>query len=260
MDLLDRTLVLVAHGDDETAACGALLQRMAEPVVVLATDGAPRDRYFWGAYGSRLRYARVREEEIRRALGVIGVENIEFLPELSGDSEMFVDQELYRHLPSAIQMVSGLVSRYRVTALLSLAYEGGHPDHDACSFICSVVAQQHRLPAWEIPLYHRCSSNRLLVQQQFLADRGDTVTLTPTPEELQAKREMFAAYASQGHVLAEFDIAVERRRPLASYDYSQPPHGGTLNYEFWGWPMRGCDLCRAFDSYLRGTQAQGSSV
>ena len=49
-ELLGRTLVLVAHPDDETAGCGALLQRMDEPIIVFATDGAPRDKYFWGKY------------------------------------------------------------------------------------------------------------------------------------------------------------------------------------------------------------------
>ena len=49
--LLGRTLVIVAHPDDETITCGGLLQRMRDPCVVFATDGAPEDAYFW----SRLR-------------------------------------------------------------------------------------------------------------------------------------------------------------------------------------------------------------
>jgi LmbE family N-acetylglucosaminyl deacetylase len=65
--LLGRTLVLVAHPDDEAVGCGALMQRMHEPVVVFATDGAPRDDYFWKTYGSRLRYSRVRQVRWRFA-------------------------------------------------------------------------------------------------------------------------------------------------------------------------------------------------
>src|SRR5207248_225254 len=51
--LLGRTLVLVAHQDDETIGCGALLQRMRDPLVVFGTDGAPRDQKFWHGLGTR---------------------------------------------------------------------------------------------------------------------------------------------------------------------------------------------------------------
>ena len=61
--LLARTLVIVAHPDDEAAGCGVLLQRMREPVVLFATDGAPEDPYFWARYGSREAYGEMRREE-----------------------------------------------------------------------------------------------------------------------------------------------------------------------------------------------------
>src|ERR1051326_5369869 len=51
--LLGRTLVLIAHPDDEALGCGALLQRVREPVVCFATDGAPLAAKWWQPYGSR---------------------------------------------------------------------------------------------------------------------------------------------------------------------------------------------------------------
>ena len=45
-DLLGRTLVLVAHPDDECIAFGALLQRIREPLVVFATNGSPARSVF----------------------------------------------------------------------------------------------------------------------------------------------------------------------------------------------------------------------
>ncbi|MFB3812617.1 MAG: hypothetical protein ACE14L_00785 [Terriglobales bacterium] len=53
---LGRTLVLVAHPDDETGGCGGLLQRLCDPVVVFSTDGAPQDPYFWRRHGSPQNY------------------------------------------------------------------------------------------------------------------------------------------------------------------------------------------------------------
>src|SRR3954464_14150939 len=41
--LLGRTLVIVAHPDDEAVACAALLQRMREAHVLFCTDGGPLD-------------------------------------------------------------------------------------------------------------------------------------------------------------------------------------------------------------------------
>src|SRR4051812_43592222 len=73
--LLGRTLVLVAHPDDEAVGCGNLLQRMQDPIVVYATDGAPRSKYFWSKYGSRERYAAHRLREAEEALESIGLQH-----------------------------------------------------------------------------------------------------------------------------------------------------------------------------------------
>ncbi len=77
--LLGRTMLVLAHPDDECVTYGAMLQRMAEPVVRYMTDGAPRDSYFWGRHGSRQAYAELRQQEARRALGRIGVQRVEFV-------------------------------------------------------------------------------------------------------------------------------------------------------------------------------------
>ncbi|HWR34685.1 MAG TPA: PIG-L family deacetylase [Clostridia bacterium] len=253
--LLGRTLVMVAHPDDECIACGALLQRIREPDVVFATDGAPRDRYFWKSYGSRETYAALREQEARRALAHVGVHQMEFLadaPELRG---VLVDQELFRDLPEAFGRFSAVIERVRPDALLTLAYEGGHPDHDACSFLTSLLARDYDLPAWEAPLYHRVElagkEHRHLGTQTFIGTSGGEIDLRLTPGELRRKRAMTAEYKTQGDFLQVFDIAREVFRPQIEYDYSKPPHEGRLNYEAWQWPMTGADVCASFADFLR---------
>src|SRR6266568_1251102 len=129
--LLGRTLVLVAHPDDEAAGCGVLLQRIHQPIIVFATDGAPRDPFFWKKFGSRDAYGKVRRDESRQALAVLGVTQIEFLRGNDGYGA-FADQELFRSLETASEAIRQLIEQYRPDALLTLAYEGGHPDHDAC--------------------------------------------------------------------------------------------------------------------------------
>jgi len=239
--LLGRTVVLVAHPDDEAVGCGALLQRMAEPIVIFATDGAPRSDYFWENYGSRERYAEVRAEEARCALTAAGVRQFHFL----GQSEGVADQELHTQLDRAYHKLADILDAVEPQAILTMAYEGGHPDHDSCSFLAAQAAQQFGMPAWEMPLYHRYEGH--LMRQTFL--EGDSIELDVTREELLLKQNMFAAYESQAEVLRDFLPYLERFRPTRAYDFNRPPHSGILNYEAWGWPMTGSELCSAFGRF-----------
>src|ERR1700760_3803120 len=99
--LLGRTLVLVAHPDDESITCGALLQRMRQPLVVFATDGGPQDEYFWGKYSSRDNYVALRRREAEAALQAVGVRELHWLADAEG--RLFTDQHLFRHLPDAME-------------------------------------------------------------------------------------------------------------------------------------------------------------
>ena len=98
--LLNRTLVVVAHPDDEAVACAALLQRVREPYVLFCTDGGPLDPWFWNRYGSREAYSLLRQKEAREALDQVGVTEVEFLKTRLG--ELIIDQQLFEHLPDAV--------------------------------------------------------------------------------------------------------------------------------------------------------------
>ena len=132
--LLRRTLVIVAHPDDETVACAALLQRIREPHVLFCTEAVPSTRSSGDATvhakPTALRQKKPARPQSRRR------REVEFSRARSG--EPIIDQQLFQHLPEAMDSVSDVVSRVRPNALLTIAYEGGHPDHDSCSFITSL--------------------------------------------------------------------------------------------------------------------------
>ncbi|HTV65176.1 MAG TPA: PIG-L family deacetylase [Bryocella sp.] len=255
-ELLDRTLVLVAHPDDECIAFGALLQRMREPVVIFATNGSPIDSYFWKRYGSREAYAALRQREALASMSAVGVKDVIFLADLPG-GEVLVDQELFQHLWPAFDLLADIVRRRMTTALLTLAYEGGHPDHDACSFLAAQLAKLTRLPCWEAPLYHR-DAEASGTFQQFVTSNGDEIDIRPTPDEEERKRQMCGAYNSQGDFLSRFDAKREIVRPQAAYDYTRPPHAGKTNYEVWQWTMSAQEVCDAFTRFLRASTAQSA--
>jgi len=257
-ELLGRTLVLVAHPGDECIAFGALLQRMGEPVVVFATNGAPQDPCFWKSYGSHEAYAELRRKEAYASMQAAGVKDVIFLSDMPG-GEQLVEEELFRHLRTAFDLLAGAARRRMVHAILTLAYEGGHPDHDSCSFLAAQLAQSFNIPAWEAPLYHRLSGGSGVLQE-FIGDSSEAVDVRPTEAEKVIKRGMRRAYSSQSNFLTRFDVGKEHVRPHPAYDFTKPPHEGKSNYEVWEWSMSVQDVCGAFAEFLRaGGERRGSS-
>jgi len=236
--LLQRPFVLVAHQDDEAIGCGILLQRAEQPVVVFATDGAPADPYFWSKYGSPERLAEIRRTEAAHAMAEVGVARYQILS--------IRDQRLFEHLSDALERIIAIAVEHDCCSFVTHAYEGGHPDHDACSYLAFRAAEQLDLPVWEMPLYHR--AHGAPERQQFIAGDADVV-LTPTDIEYDRKRRMAGAYVSQGEVIRAFPERNEIFRRQPRYDYSQPPHNGTLNYEAWQWPISGHEVSRAFNEF-----------
>jgi len=233
--LLQKTLILVAHPDDEAIGCGALLQRIKQPLVVFATAGVPQDPYFWQPHGSPAQYAAVRHQEALAALAEVGVTHCGFLG--------FEDQRLFLQLEPALASLNAVIRDFRPEALLTHTYEGGHPDHDACAFLCHEAAKCHGIPVWEMPLYQRATGRGTI--QTFISGEAG-ISLDPTPQEIHRKRAMIARYASQGLTTSPFDPAREIFRLQPDHDFSKPPHAGKLNYEAWQWSMTGQDVCRAF--------------
>lgn len=243
--LLGTTLILVAHPDDEVIGFGALMQQMRRPVVVFATDGAPHDPYFWKDFGSREAYAEVRRHEARAALAIAGAEPVFLSDRVAGG---IADQELFCRLPQAAEACSKVVDEIRPQALLTLSYEGGHPDHDSACFLSVVIGRQMGIPVWETPLYHRDPDGKGAVQK-FHQRSGEEVEIKVEAEAMRKKVEMFHTYKSQKLVLDVFRPELETFRPVANYDFTRRPMPWKLNYELWQWKMSGDEVASEFRKY-----------
>ncbi len=267
MNLTGRVLVLVAHADDESVGYGALLQKMREAVVVIATDCAPRDKYFWERFGSRERYALLRRDEARRAMELAKVRELVWLADEDGRLE---DQRLFLNLTAAYEQLQELVRRVKPEAIATLAYEGGHPDHDSCSVLGWRLGEKFGLPVWEAPLYSRGYEEALAGEaisagrrfgtqgrgrvQRFICENDEQVVVEIDAEELEIKRAMCAQYASQGDFLQTFDAGREVVRPQVNYMYEQSPHEGPTNYEQWQWWMSARDVSAKFVEFVEATR------
>jgi LmbE family N-acetylglucosaminyl deacetylase len=225
-----RVALVVAHPDDETIAAGASLHLLPRLLLVHVTDGAPRTLADVAAAGFDVPadYAAARRRELVAALNAAGA-----TPELVELG--IVDQEASFHMPALARALSRLFDAHGIEAVLTHAYEGGHPDHDATAFAVHAAAG-HR-PVLEFAGYHADPAGALLTGC-FLPGPTPTVIML-TDAERARKRALFDCFRTQARTLKAFGTDQELFRPAPAHDFTEPPCPGRLNYEHWGWSMTG---------------------
>ena len=230
-------MIVAAHPDDETIGIGAQLCRFEDLLIVHATDGAPRDMRDAARYGFTRRqdYAAARRNELANALAAGGTANARTV--------VFdiPDQEACRDLTGLARRVRELIASEAPHVIVTHAYEGGHPDHDACAFAvhaaCRVSPRKNAPTIIEMALYHRRRSE--LLSGDFLPAERPVTVLPLNEEDLSRKQRMIDAFATQRWLLASFPLDCERLRFAPEYDFRQPPHAGVLHYETLGWEIIG---------------------
>ncbi len=125
--------------------------------------------------------------------------------------------------------------------VLTHAYEGGHPDHDATRFAvrsaCRLMGV--RAPAVvEMTGYHAGPDGSMETGRFFSGQDGDLVVALDGREQV-LKRRMLDCFVSQVATLAPFGVEHETFRRAPDYDFGAPPDEGTLHYERFDWGMDG---------------------
>jgi LmbE family N-acetylglucosaminyl deacetylase len=235
------TVIIVAHPDDETIGAGSTLSRLNDVTIIYVTDGAPRNMRDARAAGftTRHEYASARRDECLSAILLAGVTQNNVLD--LGVS----DQQASFEITGIAFRLAEVLRRLRPVVVLTHAFEGGHPDHDATAF---AVHSAHWLlkregltpPAlFELALYH--TRDGVTVMSDFLPGRDSDgkKTLVLSHDARQRKRRMIECFVTQRETIRLFPVEVERFRVAPSYDFTKPPHEGRLHYEYFDWGMTG---------------------
>jgi LmbE family N-acetylglucosaminyl deacetylase len=219
-------LVVFPHPDDEVFFCASLRQFIrggGSVRLVYLTTGrlAPP--------GRRLRW--LSRSLVAADLASIPVEILGFEDGACMSRMTEVRDELRR-----------CMSRLDPRAVFTVAYEGGHPDHDACHWAVVKAADSSpgRPPVYEFPTYHR--GGRLFRAGVLLPEAG-LVKRTPVREaDLRRKAAVLRCHGLHGIALRYFlQLFLDRRefsrgepyRRVARRSYLDPPHRGRLGYELY---------------------------
>jgi LmbE family N-acetylglucosaminyl deacetylase len=226
--------LVVAHPDDETLMLGGLLALFGRLTLIHLTDGAPRDGRDARREGfaSADAYAEARSAELGAALDALGAR-------AERVSLGVPDQETVLRLPGLTGRLTELLGGQ--AAVITHAYEGGHPDHDSAAFAVAhaVAALAAGTPEhWEAALYHAGPDGE--VWGAFWPDpRSPETAITLRPAEQARLAAGIAAFATQQRVIAAHGPGAHRLRRAPPYDFAAPPPPGACLYERWGFALTG---------------------
>jgi LmbE family N-acetylglucosaminyl deacetylase len=205
----DRVVVLVAHPDDETLGLPLLLPRLTQGLLVHATDAMTQGHPSPEALSSA-RYA-----ELAEALRRLGADH---LPKASF---MLPDGSLIEHVGSAAAALEQSIRGTEV--LITHAFEGGHPDHDACALAADLACKRLNAAGFpaplrlEFPLYAKANEGLRLLA--FAPYDGAHWKFELSPDQRSKKCFALRAFESQQDVVASFPLGVEALRPTADHDF-----------------------------------------
>jgi len=213
-------LFVLAHQDDEVAAATRILLALREGHrvrCVFLTDGAFRVP------------SSVRNDESQRALKRLGVTDVIF--------GSFPDGNLPEHANEALAFLES--SAGDAGEVCTLAWEGGHQDHDAAHVIALRFAQRRGVRCLEVPLYNGHQSPRSLFRVMHPVGDGWTRRRISLREGLRVIA-LLPVYRSQRRtwlgLLPEslLNLVILRREYVREADSKRldtKPHDGLLFYE-----------------------------
>ncbi|HEU0117606.1 MAG TPA: PIG-L family deacetylase [Alphaproteobacteria bacterium] len=221
-------LILVPHPDDEIVACSATIARAqregAKIFALYLTHGCIAKDVMWPwdrkNYDSIVTRRRAEGESVAQFLGITPVG---WFPRPA--------RHLWQEMGKVRDEIEAAITANAIDQIWVPAYEGGNADHDALNAIGQIFKSRVSVLEFaEYNYFHRRTNS-----QNFPYADGNEIIFELTPDEQRKKRDALRMYKSEKQNLNYVDVRREAFRPLGNYDYSQPPHPGTLWYARFQW-------------------------
>jgi LmbE family N-acetylglucosaminyl deacetylase len=224
----DRILILAPHPDDEAVGCSAAILRAralgAHVLVYFMTEGVQEVRSLWPWHrGRREQWVLRRLDESREAADWLGFEVV--------GEERIPARTLKDRLARSIERARALVRKLSIDVVWAPAYEGGHQDHDAASFVADRLVDLCRV--FEFSEYNYMGSR--VRSHEFASPNGTEILLVLDERERLMKERALELYASERSNLRHVRIDQEAFRPIPHHDYTRPPHAGRTFYQRFQW-------------------------
>jgi LmbE family N-acetylglucosaminyl deacetylase len=227
----DRRLLLVhAHPDDESIATGGVMamahERRHRVVLVTATRGEEGEIAVLDEAETRPRLAEVREQELRQACAILGVDRLEILgyrdSGMPGVAQNEDPRSFHRApLLEAAQKVAAILRDERPDVVVTYGPEGtyGHPDHVKAHHVTVAALDLMDAEGWRpAKAYYnvipQSAVERWREMAKQIGEEAPTGDLIGTPDEevttvvdvrkwAEVKRRAFQAHVTQSGVLPE---------------------------------------------------------
>jgi len=219
-------MVVAAHPDDETISAGGSIADAERITLVHVTDGsglrghAPRI-----GFPSRQAYARARREEVCHAFSLVPLEK-DFI-------ELGVrDQRAAFAIAAIAKSLRLLFLDRKPDLILTHAFEGTHPDHDATAMAVHLASRTLATPVRLFEMAGYTNTGGKGIYGSFLP-RGDveTVSVTLRPDASKRKKAMLAEFFSQKIANQPIPLDIENFRPASQYQFTSTPYTGLPFYE-----------------------------
>jgi LmbE family N-acetylglucosaminyl deacetylase len=223
-------LILAPHPDDEVVACHAAIAHAsttgAKIFIYFLTNGVVARELLWPWQQSKHpQRIKVRRHEAEQTVAQLGCTNAGFADRPTRSLRYYMLDLQYE--------IAALIERHQIDQLWTLAYEGGHPDHDCANAVAS--RWRDKISVLEFSAYNNAGK----AGQNFPQLQGNENIITLNTQERAAKQAALALYHSEQKNLGYVGLTQEIYRPLANHDYAQPPHAGTMWYARFHWvPFR----------------------
>ncbi len=227
---MKNVLLIAPHPDDEIVGSYIVIKKILKKkkiVIFFLTNGVidKNSLWFWERKNHKKK-VKIRKNEMKNSMNFLGIKKF-YLQDIATRS-------LKENIEKTFKKILQIKKKHKIDSIFCPAYEGGHQDHDVANFICSRFKKKCKIYEFSEYNYFKKKINN----NYFLNSTKKNKVIFLTDSEKNEKKKLLKIYKSESQNLNYVSLEKESYRELFDYDYSSPPHEGTLFYKrfsFFSW-------------------------